>query len=149
MTIKFFDEEVSSTSGSIPFLDEWIKNNSKNKKKDFYISEIVRVKSNKGYLVKTSDFSVFIWMNSKLAKQLVEALDLYVNKIGYGYNLVVHLNNPTKAEFKLGCDTSEQITWFSSKNGYSLTESFASSVVDTTENPFIPKEMLISPISPL
>lgn len=140
MALKFFDEESSNGTGSLDFLNDWLVENPKNKKKEFLVTEIKRVQSGKGYTLSTTDFNVFLWKNAKLTKMLLEAFDYYVNKAGWGYELYVVLKNPTKAEFSIAADEESKITWFSSKNGYTTVEENATSqeTVDTTVNPLIP-----------
>ena len=137
MAITFFNTESKSTGTSLPFLNDWIEENQKNKQQNFTIEEIIKVKSGKGYLVKTTVFSIFLWKNSVTAKQLVEALDVYVNKQEYGYPLFIHLQNPKKKEYMIGCDTEVKISWYATKNGYSTTEDIVTNPSSTTENPFL------------
>lgn len=137
MAITFFNTESTSTAGNLPFLNEWIEENTKNKQQNFTIEEVVNVKSGKGYLVKTTDFSTFLWKNSKDAKHLIEALDHYVNKQEYGHPLFVHLPNPKKKDFILGCDTEVKLSWFAVKNGYSTTEDTTTENTTVTGNPFL------------
>ena len=137
MALKFFDEP-SSSSGQLPFLDDYVKSNQNNKQKQFSVCEIRRVKSDKGYLVLTNKFSCFIWKNSAIAKQIVEALDHYV-KTAKGFDLVVFLPDPKKADFRLAADFDAPTTWFASKNGYTTLESESSSQEEIQGgNPFIP-----------
>lgn len=138
--LKFFEEESSSGNGSLEFLNDWLVENPKNKKKEFLITEIKRVQSGKGYTVSTTDFNVFLWKNAKITKLLLEALDHYVNKSKFGYELYVVLKHTNKAEFQIAADEESKITWFTSKNGFTTSEENATSQeeVDTNVNPLIP-----------
>lgn len=140
MALKFFDDESSNTTGSLEFLNDWLVENPKNKKKEFLITECKRAKSNKGYIVSTTDFNVFLWKNSKICKMLLEALKYYVEKSKYGYELYVVLKSPTKAEFQIAADEETKITWFTMGNGYTTIEDNVSSQeqADTGINPLIP-----------
>lgn len=140
MALKFFDNEDSTSSGSLEFLNDWLVENPKNKKTEFLISEVKRVQSNKGFTVSTTDFNVFLWKNSKIAKMLLEALDHYINQSKFGYELYVVLKKPTKPEFQIAANDESKITWFVSKNGYTTSEENAISQeeVDTSINPLIP-----------
>lgn len=140
MALKFFESEESSTTGSLEFLNDWLIENPKNKKKEFLIVECKRAKSNKGFIVSTTDFNVFLWKNSKIAKMLMEAFDHYVNKSKYGYELYVVLKNPTKAEFQIAADEETKITWFTMGNGFTTIEENVSLPEDTDQaiNPLIP-----------
>lgn len=137
MTLKFFDE-ASPSSGQLPFLDDFVKDNQNSKVKQYSVCEIKRVRSDKGFLVSTNKFSCFVWKNSALAKQLIQALEHYV-ETAKGYDLVVYLPNPKKADFKLAADFDSPTTWFASKNGFTTLESESASQVETQGgNPFIP-----------
>ena len=137
MALKFFDD-ANPTSGQLPFLDEFVKN-AKNLKQDTYqVSEIRRVQSDKGYLVVTEKFTCFIWKNAKTTKQLIEALDFYINS-DKGYAVCVFLPDVKKSEFRLGVDFDTEVTWFTSKNGFTITqEESNSAAIDGTSNPFLP-----------
>jgi hypothetical protein len=137
MALKFFDE-ASSTTGTIPFLNDFIKKSKNNKTQQFEVTEIKRVKSDKGYLVVTEKFQCFIWKNSKITKQLIEALDFYINS-DKGYSIVVYLPDPKKDDFKLAVDFDKEVTWFTSGNGYTTIPVDASyQDIDPDKNPFLP-----------
>lgn len=140
MALKFFEPEESNSNGSLDFLNDWLVENPKNKQREFLITEVKRVQSNKGFIVSTEKFNVFMWKNAKLTKMLIEALDHYINESKFGFELYVVLKSPTKAEFSIAANDETRITWFSSKNGYTTLEENASSVVeaDITVNPLIP-----------
>lgn len=140
MALKFFDTESDNGTGSLEFLNDWLVENPKNKKTQFLITEIKRVQSGKGYIVSTTDFNVFAWKNAKITKMLLEALDAYVNKLKWGYELYIVLKSPTKADYMIAADEETKITWFSIKNGYTTSELSAISQeeVDTENNPLIP-----------
>lgn len=137
MALKFF-EESNPTAGTLPFLDEYIKK-AKNLKTDtFEVNEISRVKSDKGYLIKTDKFIAFLWKNAKVTQQLIEALDFYINS-GTGYAVVVYLPDTKKADFKMAVDFDKEVTWFTAKNGYTTTQEESSSqAIDPDKNPFLP-----------
>lgn len=140
MPLKFFEPEESNSNGSLDFLNDWLVENPKNKQKEFLITEVKRVQSNKGFIVSTEKFNVFMWKNAKLTKMLVEALDHYINQSKFGFELYVVLKSPTKAEFSIAANDESRITWFSSKNGYTTSGENATSLeeVVTTGNPLIP-----------
>lgn len=140
MALKFFEPEESNGTGSLEFLNDWLKENPKNKQKEFLITEIKRVQSNKGFLISTTHFNVFAWKNAKLTKMLIEALDHYVNTSKYGYELYIVLKSPTKPDYSIAADEETRITWFTSKNGYTTSEQNATSLeeVDSDINPLIP-----------
>lgn len=138
MALKFFDD-TSATSGSIPFLNEFVKKAKNLKTQQFEVTEIKRVKSDKGYLVITEKFQCFIWKNAKLTTQLIEALDFYINS-DKGYSIVVYLPNVKKDDFKLAVDFDKEVTWFVSGNGYTTTHVDASyQDIDPNKNPFLPE----------
>lgn len=140
MALKFFEPEESNSNGSLDFLNDWLVENPKNKQTEFLITEVKRVQSNKGFIVSTEKFNVFMWKNAKLTKMLVEALDHYINESKFGYELYVVLKKPTKADFSIAANDESRITWFTSKNGYTTLEENAISQdeVETTGNPLIP-----------
>ena len=140
MALTFFEPKESAGNGDTPFLNEWLESNPKNKQDTFLVREILRVQSGKGYRVVCDSFQAFIWNNAKITKLLLEALEIWINDRENGYALYVVLNKPTKPEFSLACDKDEHVSWFSSKNGYTTTESSAlskgESIVEK-ENPFL------------
>lgn len=140
MALKFFEPEESNGSGSLDFLNDWLVENPKNKQTEFLITEVKRAQSNKGFIVSTEKFNVFLWKNAKLTKMLIEALDHYVNESKFGFELYVVLKKPTKADFSIAANDETKITWFTSKNGYTTSEENAISQdeVETTGNPLIP-----------
>lgn len=140
MALKFFEPEDTNSNGSLDFLNDWLVENPKNKQKEFLITEVKRVQSNKGFIVSTEKFNVFMWKNAKLTKMLVEALDHYINESKFGFELYVVLKSPTKADFSIAANDETRITWFASKNGYTTSEESAISQeeVVTTGNPLIP-----------
>lgn len=139
MALSFFEPKEKTGNGEKPFLNEWLEQNPKNKKQQFLITEVIRVKSGKGYLIVTDDFSCFIWKNQALSKMFVEALEIWVNEQDKGYACYVYLKNPQKQDFTIAADKDQEVTWFSSKNGFTTTEQDALSqgsvVVDG--NPFL------------
>ena|SRR5687767_13178526 len=140
MALKFFEPEESNSNGSLDFLNDWLVENPKNKQTEFLITEVKRVQSNKGFIVSTEKFNVFMWKNAKLTKMLIEALDHYINESKFGFELYVVLKKPTKADFSIAANDESRITWFTSKNGYTTSEENAISQdeVVTTGNPLIP-----------
>lgn len=140
MALKFFEPEEVNSNGSLDFLNDWLIENPKNKQREFLITEVKRVQSNKGFIVSTEKFNVFMWKNAKLTKMLVEALDHYINESKFGFELYVVLKSPTKADFSIAANDEKRITWFTSKNGYTTSEENAISreEVVTTGNPLIP-----------
>lgn len=121
MALKFFDSQPSS-SGSLDFLDEWIKKNPKNKETVFPINEVKRAQSNKGYTVKTDKFMVFLWGNSKDCKNLLEALQFYCENPQDGCQLAVVLDDPKEPKYRLAVDDEKPVTWFVMGNGFTTTE---------------------------
>lgn len=136
MKLQFFDSTPSNQN--LPFLEEWINQNPKNKTKVFPILEVIRAKSGKGYMLKTEQFIIFVFMNSKLRKDLIEALKVYASRPEGGYALVVHLPVPTKADYQIAVDKDDCITWYEAKNDYTTSEESASLLLKPeAENPFL------------
>lgn len=140
MALTFFEPKENPGNGEKPFLNEWLENNPKNKKKEFLITEIIRVKSGKGYLLVTDDFTCFLWKNQALTKLFIEALDFWVNNSNVGYCCYVVLRNPSKQDFTVAADKEQETTWFNLKNGYTTSEENANLTeerIDTGGNPFL------------
>ena len=136
MALQYFSEE-SSNSGSLEFLNDWLKKNPKNKIKTHNVVELIAVKSGKGFLCTTELFQVFIWKNSRTASYLVEALDSWINKTpSKGSLLVVVLEPSHKDGYKLAVDKEIPITWFQSGKGYTTLEGSVVSE-DLDQNPFL------------
>lgn len=139
MALTFFEPKQDSGNGDTPFLNEWLEQHPKNKKQTFLVKELIKVKSGKGYLVVTDDFTCFIWKNQALTKLLIEALEIWVNEAKHGYAVYVYLKNPNKQDFTLASDKDEPVTWFNSKNGFTTTELPPDLATDseTGKNPFL------------
>lgn len=139
MALTFFEPKENPGNGDLPFLNEFLEQNPKNKTQQFLVKEIVRVKSGKGYLVITEDFSCFLWKNQALSKMLMEALEHWVNNPDSGYCLYVFLKDPKKQDFTMASDKEQPTTWFASKNGYTTMGEDASLVEENQNggNPFM------------
>ena len=137
MALKFFDE-VTPISGTVPFIDEFVKKAKNLKQQQYPVNEIRRVRSDKGYLVITEKFSCFLWKNAKNTKQLIEALNFYIES-GKGYEVVVFLPDTKKADFRMAVDFDVEVTWFTSKNGFTTTPvESVSQDINPDKNPFLP-----------
>lgn len=132
--LVFFDEIPSEPD--LEFLD--VKMVAKNKwdKKTFQVTEIVAVKSGKGYLLKTSHFQVFIWKNSTVAKFLVEAL-LHWVKEGNGKALYVQCINSKNECFRIASSKGEECIWYSNGKKYSISPLLDIPEESETVNPFM------------
>lgn len=133
MALQFF--EGTESSGSLPFLDEYLESNPKAYGKTFQVEEIKKVKSGKGYLLQTDSFSAFIWNNEKLTKQLIEALKVYA-ETGEGYVLVIMPDKSVKSKFRLAADTERVANWFQRGNDFSVHSLVSDSPIEG--NPFLP-----------
>lgn len=143
MAITFFQLPGDSVSNDLPFFNEW-KSSTRYREDSFEITELVRVKSNKGYLCKTTEFLLFLWNNSSVTKQLIEALDYYVQK-GTGVAIVAVVNSSFKDGYALGIDSDEEVIWYNV--GGKFTTSPEPHIIGSsasTVNPFISP----SPLTP-
>ena len=140
MALKFF-EIPNSISSDLPFFNEW-KVSSDYYEDIYEITQLSRVKSGKGYLAHTSSFALFFWSNSKLTKQLIEALD-YWTGVGEGYGIFVSVNKSFKDVYALASDSEETRHWFEYQGKYSITPPDISE--EKSENPF---GIIPSPLPP-
>lgn len=142
--LQFF-EEVSSPL-DIPFLNDYLKE-PKNRNADGSVHDVVEIiyaASGKGYVIKTENFMAFLWKNSKVTKQILEALNFYWEQ-GNGFVFVVRIEAKTKNLFSLGVDFERTSYW--QKKG----ESFYSSLNPVEDiplmeqsNPFLPPNFPIN-----
>lgn len=139
MALTFLnDDSENVSSGEKLFLNDWTKENPKNKKVQHLVTEVRLVQSNKGYLIETDYFLAFIWKNAKVTKQLIEALEHWVNNPDTGYALYLIQDKPTSSNFKLATDKEEPFTWYAKKNGFSTIQVDSSlDITETGGNPFI------------
>lgn len=136
MKLQFFDSDASAKE--IIFLEDWITKNPKNKTKNFVVTKVSKVRSGKGYLLHTEAFCVFIFKNSRLAKDLVEALQVYVSSPEGGYSLVIHLPKPTDKGYMIAADKDDRVTWYEAGNEYTtLEESATLNQGQPQGNPFL------------
>lgn len=136
MAISFLDEQESS-SGSLEFASDYLETNPKADKKFFDVTEIYLVKSGKGYMIKTENFACFLWKNSKVAKQLIEALKYYVQK-GKGFQIVCQLDKKAKEKYRLGSDNEKPVIWYEVGGKYTTSEDGDPQLSQPqSENPFL------------
>ncbi len=137
MALEFFSDNEETGTGSLEFLNDWLKENPKNKEKTFPIKEFKAVKSGKGFLCITDKFQTFIWKNSKVAKFLIQAMDVWINlEPDSGYFLAVVLDPKQKDGYRIAVDKEIKVTWFQLGKGYTTQEENAFSE-ETDLNPFL------------
>lgn len=135
MALQFF-EKSDGNSTDLEFANDFLKANPRENGKQFVVREIIRVQSGKGFMLRTDYFNCWLWKKSEIAKQLMEALEVYVSS-SQGYSLFAVLDNSIKDGFKLAVDTDYTVRWYSMGNGsYSLTQSNITSM--ESGNPFLP-----------
>lgn len=134
MGIQFF-EEISPTSGDIPFVKEFLIENPHQNGNQFKINEIKLVSSNKGYLCSTDYFLIFLWKRAITTKMLIEALETYV-KESYGYGIVAVLDKNHKDSFRLGVDADMPCMWYAQGKKFTTTLDIPSFDIETM-NPFL------------
>lgn len=135
MSLTFFSDNAKQ-SGNTVFYQEWLETNKSNKTLQFPVVELKLVRSGKGYLCLTEDFSWFIWKNSKETKLLIEALKVYVAEPNKGREIVLVRGKATSRDLLLAADLDKEITWFEGNDGYTTLEEESHS--DTKGNPFLP-----------
>jgi hypothetical protein len=137
MALTFFESKEDNGSGELEFFSEWLEKNPKPKNKEFEVIECKASKSGKGYMLVTNDFQIWLWKKQKLAQQLLEAFDVWVNKEpDTGFKLVVVLDPKAKDKYRVGVDKETKVTWFQMGNGYTQWEQSAYSE-ETDLNPFL------------
>lgn len=120
--LSFFSDKSNSTR--LPFYDEWRKEQSFKETKYYVVTEITQVKSGKGYMLYTTNFSIFLWGNASFTKSLLEALQAYLTRPEEGYELIVVVDKDKKKPYQIAANKDKTITWFYSKKleQYSITE---------------------------
>jgi hypothetical protein len=134
MAISFFD---NSNSLRKPFIEDYVSANPQAEGKLFSVVEISKTRKGTGYMLHTNDFSIFLYGESKVAAQLLEALEHYCQHL-LGYELIVEVQ--TKDPFyKLGIDVERPATWAYSKGKYlcSLPSTSGLEKKAAEGNPFI------------
>lgn len=134
MPIQFFNTE-SGTAGECPFINEYLEKNKVKGNPIFDVDDVTLATSGKGYMLRTQAFQVWLWKNSSVAKQLVEALDIWVAK-GIGYNLIIQIDSKAKDGYLIGTDKDKQVTWFNVGKKYSTSE-LSVSTPTGDGNPFL------------
>lgn len=140
MALSFFEDDTTDDSLSgLDFYGDWIKDDTTKKlkgNKPVEVIQIIKAKSGKGYLVSTSLFNVWLWKNSKITKQLVEALSVYVKQ--GGHKLFVVPISAKQDGYKLACDKSLSQLWYSDGKKYTQSEIPDEIDGDVTDgNPFL------------
>jgi len=125
MAIKLFQAETSSGDTQRPFLNNLLKDEleiltpAKVAKKwleqPFLINRVTLAKSGKGAIFQADAFSVFLFRNTSLFRQVFEALDHYVDELGQAPGLVV-IPTDLNGKYNLGID-DERIFFIRKKGG--------------------------------
>lgn len=131
--------DASNSSGSLPWLNDWLKENKKPKAKEFLIVEVHLASSGKGYRVVCDCFQAWLWKNSKLTNQFIEGLNYYVDNPESGYACFLVITNIDEASFTIGVDKEVRLDWFSKKNGCFTTLKPDTDLITCGENmnPFL------------
>lgn len=135
--IQFFEQ---SQSADIPFLSDLLKTKEGQKLDGqvFDVESIIYASSGKGYLVKTSAFSVFIWKNQKTTQQMLEALNLYWEQ-GNGFVFVVQVALKVKDKHRIGVDFERTSYWQKKGDSFISTSSLTEDIpLMEPTNPFLP-----------
>lgn len=131
MAIKLFAPEPGNSGESKPFLNDLMKAEAdslgvtKAKRKwvgqPFFMHKFILVKSGKGALLQCEAFSCFLFKNSTLFKQMIEALKYYADELGECPGFVVI---PTDLTGKFNCGIDDETTFFIVNEGgqYLLTD---------------------------
>lgn len=143
MGIQFF-EEFESTSVDLVFAKEYLAEHPKEDGKQFQVTEVLLVKSNKGYLVKTDSFVTWLWKRSATATLLVQALDVYVRDC-YGFAIVCVLDKRHKDACRLGVDGDIPTMWYGSAKKFTV-EPDIPTFDPVTANPFL---IPVAPSTPI
>lgn len=88
----------------LPFHSEFALDNPIRCGELFRVTGITLAKSGKGYMVKTTHFTYWVWKNSKMAKELIRDAEVAVQKEVSG-TLLCQLNSDSKNGCLLGWDT--------------------------------------------
>jgi len=137
MTITFFEDEYLAQNDN-DFYGDWIKLDTTKKlkgKTGYAVREIIRAKSGKGYLLCTDSFNVWLWKKSKIANQIIEALEIYTTKGGYSI-VVVPVNNKQDG-YKIGVDKQETVLWYTNGKKYSIQPIPEEEIEVEGVNPFL------------
>lgn len=134
--LVFFSSD--SKKSSLPFYDDWRKKQNFKENKYYVVTDIRLVKSNKGYMVQTTDFAVFLWSNSSLCKMIIEALKAYISRPEEGYELIIVVDKDKAKEYKIAANKEKKVSYFYSKKieAYSITE-FESDSEESSTNPLL------------
>ena len=135
MKLQFFDE--INESNDIEFINDWMEANPKIKNKNYRVDIFQKVRSGKGYLLKTEEFMLFLFKNSSMCKHIITALETYVKNSEGGYPIYCHVANASKKQYALAADKDERVTYFNTGNGYTVSKEYADSLNTTATNPFL------------
>lgn len=133
MSLRFFEESIST--GSLPFVSEYLEKYPKTNGTILKVLSFTLVSSGKGYLIETDVCQGFMWKNSGLAKQVLEALSYYVQE-QTGYQFYLKLDKDNKNKFSLAIEPEELVTWFGTEKKYGLQQSSSDLVVEQS-NPYL------------
>jgi hypothetical protein len=114
--MHFFEEVApNGTTEDIPFVDEYA-GIPENIGKVVEIIEVIKVRSGKGYLLKSNQCLIFLFNRSKSLVQILQLMSQYVaEQHGYGIFAQITADSPY---FRLGVDSSAERNWFLSGGKY-------------------------------
>lgn len=136
MALKFFDD-VSPTSGSLPFLDAFLQANPKLKQSQFEVVEIKKTRKGTGFLFITSHFSFFRWNNDKTTQRILDALKIYTTQEN-GYALFCCLTKKEDPLYQLAVDFDQKRIWYEGNGKYTQDATFLTMEQNDGDNPFLP-----------
>lgn len=138
MALTFFETEDTNDSLDLEFYGDWIAVDTAKKLKKpvpYPVVQILRAKSGKGYMVSTTHFNCWLWKNSKLCKQIIEALQHYVKNGGYKLFVVPKNNKPDG--YSIAVDKEISQLWYTDGKKYTLSEIPEELETDMDTNPYM------------
>lgn len=135
----FFED--SSSSGSLPFVNDYVTDQAKFKSEVFYVDNIRPSKKQTGLLLTTDKCIVFLFKNSKPAKRVIEICERYQDT--HYYPLIVKTTSQDPF-YQIGLDDESECEYMVKKDDfYGLTswdlgKAIKGSVPTNSQSPHIP-----------
>lgn len=144
--VSFSDDSSEGTGSNRPFLEEYLEETVVKFPLISLVEEVYLSKSGKGYVVRSEEFSIFLWKNNKLSKMLIEALKHYISQ-GEGNTLAIRVNGlkenkktkETTPDYELIANKNKIIPWYMDNAGkkYSVLPISESEEYISKMNPLI------------
>lgn len=130
----FFEEEKATVS--LPFINDYVTDQSSFKSEIFFVHEIRPSKKGTGLLLYTDNFLVFLFKNSKAAKRVIEICEKYQ---GQSYYPLIVQTTKSDPHYQMGLDDEATGYYESKKDDFLQSQSWLIGTPISNQEPLNPQ----------